>query len=76
MLVSSAVSRTFGVDLPTGVIPCSSEQEFIQGLGDVCSRSSEPDLRIRNEARKRFTWDTNCQALLLEIENVLVGPKT
>ena len=76
VLVSSAVSRTFGVDLPTGVIPCSSEQEFISGLGEVCSRSSEPDLRIRDEARKRFTWETNCQALLLEMEHLLVGMKT
>lgn len=76
VLASAAVSRTFGSNLPTGVIPCASEQEFIQALGDVYSRSSEPDLRIRNDARKRFTWDTNCQALLLEIENVLVGLKT
>jgi len=75
-LVSSAVSRTFGSDLPTGVIPCASQREFIEALEDVYPRSCEPDPRIRNDARERFTWDENCQALLLEIESILVGPKT
>jgi len=76
VLASSAVCRTFGSHLPTGVIPCASEQEFLQALGDVYSRSSEPELRIRNAARKRFTWETNCQSLLAEIDNVLVGTQT
>jgi sugar transferase (PEP-CTERM/EpsH1 system associated) len=73
VLVSSAVSKTFGSDLPAGVIPCSSEQEFIDTLENIGSRSCEPDARIRNEARNRFTWDTNCQALLLEVENLIAS---
>jgi polysaccharide biosynthesis protein PslH len=73
VLVSSAVAKTFGSALPTGVIPCSTEQEFINLLEEVGSRSSQPDPRIRNDARSRFTWDSNCQALLLEVENLVAS---
>lgn len=70
VLASSPVCKTFGSDLPTGVIPCSSDQDFVRALEDISVRSCEPDPRIRDEARKRFTWDTNCQALLQEVENL------
>jgi sugar transferase (PEP-CTERM/EpsH1 system associated) len=67
-LVSPEVCKCFGEELPWGIIPCATSADYCEAL----SRDlSTPDPGIREEGRKRFSWETNLQVFLDEVENAM-----
>ena len=69
VITSSAVCRTFGSDLPPGVIGCGNESEFTEAVLHECSQPNTPILSIREAACKRFSWSRNLE----QLEETLVG---
>jgi sugar transferase (PEP-CTERM/EpsH1 system associated) len=64
VLASSAVAKTFGPELPAGVILCESEAAFVAAAAGLPGESSW----IRREAGRRFSWATNLEQLSEELE--------
>ena len=61
VLASSAVCRTFGSDIPLGMIACDSEQAYLQHLSTDSWIADAP--AIRQALLRRFDWSTNLQVL-------------
>jgi len=54
VLASEAVCKTFGREIPKGVIRCEREEDYASAI----ESSGFPDAEaIRGAARKRFSWD-------------------
>ena len=58
---SSAVCRTFGSDIPTGIIACDSAQAYVQHLSAGDWMADSP--AVRQALLPRFDWSTNLQVL-------------
>jgi sugar transferase (PEP-CTERM/EpsH1 system associated) len=74
VFVTDAVTRTFGPDLPKGVIPCETGNDFVRELLLEMGQAPHFDPAIRNAARNRFSWDRNVESMVRELE-VLVAAK-
>jgi sugar transferase (PEP-CTERM/EpsH1 system associated) len=61
VLASSAVCRTFGSDIPPGMIACDSEQAYLQHLSAGSWIADAP--AVRQALLRRFDWSTNLQVL-------------
>ena len=71
VLASPAVCRTFGAELPYGVICCEQPREYVAALAGIADH--RPQAAIRNQARQRFCWETNLQQLLASLDTVLAA---
>jgi sugar transferase (PEP-CTERM/EpsH1 system associated) len=71
--VSSAVARCFGDELPQGAVLCRSELEFQEALTTACSMPSVDDARIREAARRRFSWQH--MSMLCDRIDSLIKPR-
>ena len=58
VLVSTAVAKTFGANLPTGVVDCPTAADYLAGL-----RGSIDSGRIRTATAERFVWDRQVSKL-------------
>ncbi|MGA2194379.1 MAG: TIGR03087 family PEP-CTERM/XrtA system glycosyltransferase [Bryobacteraceae bacterium] len=61
VLGSAAVCRTFGSEVPPGVIACDSEQAYVQRLSAGQRIADAP--AIRQALVRRFDWSTNLRVL-------------
>lgn len=61
VLGSTAVCRTFGSDIPPGMIACDSEQAYVQHLSAGPWSADSP--AVRQALSRRFDWSTNLQVL-------------
>jgi sugar transferase (PEP-CTERM/EpsH1 system associated) len=59
--VSPTVAKTFGAQLPLGVISCDSAADY---LAAIASASATQAAGLRQAARSRFTWAVNNAALV------------
>lgn len=70
-LASPDVCESFGEELPRGIIPCATPADYC----DALSRDlSTLDPAIREQGRRRFSWETNLQVFLDEVENAIRRP--
>ncbi len=70
ILASPAVCKTFGEDLPAGIIPCATPGDYCDALSQDLSRV---DPAIREGGRRRFSWEINLQEFFEEAENAMRG---
>lgn len=63
VFASDAVCRTFGSEVPAGVVRCSSSEEFVMEIVDEHRHGPASDEEIRNAASRRFSWTRNMAAL-------------
>jgi sugar transferase (PEP-CTERM/EpsH1 system associated) len=63
VLSSSAICKTFGDEIPAGVLRCDTAEQYGAALDQL-----RPDARLRDAARRRFTWHTNLQPLVEAVE--------
>jgi len=67
-LASPDVCKCFGDDVPRGIIPCATAADY----ADALSRDlTVVDPEIREQGRRRFSWETNIQVFLNEAENAM-----
>ena len=67
-LASPGVCKCFGEELPTGIIPCATAADY----SDALSRGlSTFDPAIREQGRRRFSWETNLQIFIEEVEHAI-----
>jgi glycosyltransferase involved in cell wall biosynthesis len=69
-LASPGVCKSFGEELPTGIIPCATAADYHDALAQNLSST---ELAIREHARRRFSWQTNLQIFINEVENAMRG---
>ena len=70
-LASAAVCDTFGQELPLGIVPCRSPQDYLRFFQQGRTASTGSSAAIRGAARRRFSWNTNLQTLTAELESIL-----
>jgi sugar transferase (PEP-CTERM/EpsH1 system associated) len=70
-LASPEVCKCFGEELPRGIIPCATPADY---CGALSRDLSTPDPGIREQGRRRFSWETNLQVFLNEVENAMRSP--
>ncbi|MBV9264856.1 MAG: TIGR03087 family PEP-CTERM/XrtA system glycosyltransferase [Acidobacteriaceae bacterium] len=63
VFASDAVCRTFGADVPLGVIRCATSERFVAEILEECRREPVCDENIREAARVRFSWARNMQKI-------------
>lgn len=63
VLASDLVCRTFGTDVPPGVIRCADAASFVEGVLRECAESREMNAGIREAACNRFSWSRNLDRL-------------
>ena len=64
VLASRAVCNTFGRDLPEGILPCGTDDDFVESYRRICNIDSRAHAaRIRSEAYRRFSWSHNLALL-------------
>jgi sugar transferase (PEP-CTERM/EpsH1 system associated) len=63
VFVSDAVCRTFGADVPLGVVRCATTERFVAEIAEECQRAPGCDEKIRQAARVRFSWARNMQKI-------------
>jgi polysaccharide biosynthesis protein PslH len=63
VFVSDAVCRTFGADVPFGVVRCATTERFVTEIVEQCRRAPACDERIREAARRRFSWARNMRKI-------------
>ena len=61
VLVSTEVARTFGADVPSGMIACDLEQAYVHHLSAGKWIADSPE--VRQALLRRFSWSTNLQVL-------------
>jgi glycosyltransferase involved in cell wall biosynthesis len=71
VLASDAVCRTFPPDRPLGITQCSSLEDYLQAAAQL-PRSPDPDRRIVDAARARFSWAVALEPLLTELDRLEV----
>lgn len=74
VFASDAVCRTFGAEVPWGVVRCHSAEEFVTELLQECQRPPACDNAIRKAAQHRFSWDRNMQKMEGELAAILEQP--
>ena len=68
---STAVCDTFGRDIPAGIIHCRSERDYLRNPRQVQPGPASSPAAIRSAARRRFSWNTNLNSLIDEMESLL-----
>jgi sugar transferase (PEP-CTERM/EpsH1 system associated) len=68
VLVSPSVASTFGTSLPLGVALCESASDYVREFPGVAELMPSWDPQIRQQARLRFSWEQNLQALTRKLE--------
>jgi polysaccharide biosynthesis protein PslH len=66
VLASPAVCRTFGAELPDGVVRCDSAGDYEAALQTLAQLALGSE-HIRNGARQRFSWNKNLDVLVEEV---------
>lgn len=74
VFASHAVCRTFGTDLPCGVVRCSSAADFVAAIVDECRHAPSCDEKIRQAACRRFSWSRNMQILQEQFSRIIEQP--
>lgn len=69
VLASPEVCDTFHPDLPGGVVPCASAEEYCHALAAL-PRTPDPDWAIVAAARRRFSWDGCVAPILAELDRI------
>lgn len=69
VLASDLVCRTFGSDLPPGVLRCPDATSFVEAVLRECAEGREMSLDIRETACRRFSWSRN----LGQMEDTMMG---
>lgn len=64
---TSEVSKTFGDDVPPGIVRCDSAPEFVAAIL-AANNAPSADFKIREQAQVRFTWETNINVLTSRID--------
>lgn len=67
-LASPGVCKSFGEDLPTGIIPCATPADYGAALAQGLS-PLEP--AIREQGRRRFSWDPNLKMFAEEVDKAM-----
>jgi glycosyltransferase involved in cell wall biosynthesis len=67
VLASPSVCRTFGPDLPVGIVCCDSPEDYRRAL-------ASPGQTGRRAARERFSWTANVDRLADEVAGCLAAP--
>lgn len=75
IFASGEVCRTFGRDLPEGVLRCEGAEEFVRRIGSEELIDTQPRLAIRQAAEKRFSWQRAGETLCREIEAAGAAPQ-
>jgi sugar transferase (PEP-CTERM/EpsH1 system associated) len=70
---TSEVCKTFGNDVPPGIVRCDSAPEFVAAIW-AANDAPSPDFKIREQAQVRFNWETNLNVLTARIESQINGP--
>jgi len=65
---TAAVCRTFGEEVPPGVIRCDSPAEFAGTILGCAAREPQCDPDIRDHTRRRFSWRRNLEPLVNALE--------
>jgi sugar transferase (PEP-CTERM/EpsH1 system associated) len=67
VLASGAVCRTFGDDLPPGLVGCDSPDDYVAALEALGGGDPDCDPRIRQAACRRFSWGAGMEILWREL---------
>lgn len=67
VFASTAICRTFGRDLPAGIVPCNSEGEFADAVAREPLTAWACDAAIRREACEQFSWPRTLALLEAEL---------
>ena len=70
------VCKTFGSIPPSGLVCCTSEQEFVHRVSGACSIPPRCDASIRAEACERFSWSRLRGVFGDQLEQVTAAGKT
>jgi sugar transferase (PEP-CTERM/EpsH1 system associated) len=64
VLASRAVCNTFGQNLPEGILPCDTDEDFVKSYQQICKIDGRaPNAGIRSETCRRFSWSRNLALL-------------
>jgi hypothetical protein len=63
VFASEEVCRTFGSQLPLGVVRCSTAEDYVAELARACDALPASDATIRQAACERFSWIRNAPEL-------------
>jgi sugar transferase (PEP-CTERM/EpsH1 system associated) len=77
VFASEEVCRTFGAQLPPGVVRCATVEDYVSELTQTSNALPASDARIREAACERFSWTRNAPALarrLKCLDNQPTGP--
>ena len=69
-LASSDVCRSFGEELPRGIMQCDTQADYGGALSQDLTTTGDP--AIREQGRRRFSWETNLQFFLSEVEKAML----
>lgn len=70
---SVEVCRTFGSDLPPGVVCCASAEEFVERVSAACNAEPHSEAAIRAEACRRFSWSRNLRIITDRLDAITSG---
>lgn len=76
VLATAEVCRTFGTELPYGVVRCCSCEQFVTEIERECRRRPGCDEAIRQAACRRFSWSLNTQILKEKFFAMVEEPAT
>jgi hypothetical protein len=68
VFASAEVCRTFGSNVPRGVVCCASEREFIENVSNASTVEPTCDASIRAEACRRFSWSNSLTVILNRLD--------
>lgn len=71
VFVSDEICKTFGPTLPSGVIRCATDQDFIDLIATASAVEPRPDAFIRSEALNRFSWKKAGELLVSQLDNAI-----
>jgi polysaccharide biosynthesis protein PslH len=76
VFASEAVCRTFGPDLPRGLVECASTEQFIKHVEHAASEMPVCDASIRSAAVDRFSWQRNMRHIADEMGRLCMREKS
>ncbi len=69
VIVSEEVGQTMKPDMPAGVVVCGSPDDYVRAAADL-PPSAEPDWKIVEDARRRFTWAACLDPIVAELDAI------
>lgn len=69
VLASEEICRTFEPDHPTGLVRCTSLDDYVHAAADL-PRTPDPIRCIVEATRQRFSWSSALVPLLIELEQL------